>query len=91
MNPFNPGYYHEDELREMGFKAVGENVMIAKNGTIIGLENIEMGSNVRIDGFCTITAPGDGWVRAGTWVHVGAYSFLSAREGIQRGTDVQPR
>jgi galactoside O-acetyltransferase len=81
-NPFDSGYFLADELRSFGFKSVGQNVKIAKNCTIIGLENIELGNNVRIDGYCTIAAAGSGFVRIGSYVHIGAYSFLAAGEGI---------
>lgn len=83
MNPFNPAYYSEDDLRQAGFKSIGKNVRIAKNCTIIGLENIEIGDNVRIDGYCTIIAAGDGWVKLGSHIHIGGYCLLSAGDGIQ--------
>ena len=41
-SPFNQGYYTSEQLRKMQFKYVGENVQIAKNSTIIGLENISL-------------------------------------------------
>ena len=82
MNPFDSGYFHEDELRSFGFKSVGSNVKIAKNCTIIGLENIELGNNVRIDGYCTLAVAGSGFFRVGSYVHIGAYCFLAAGEGI---------
>jgi len=81
-NPFDSGYFLAEELRAFGFKSVGQNVKIAKNCTIIGLENIEIGSNVRIDGYCTISAAGSGFVRIGSYVHIAAYSLLAAGDGI---------
>ena len=81
-NPFDPGYYSEDDLRDAGFKAIGHNVRVAKNCTIIGLPNIEIGSNVRIDGYCSIIAAGGGALRIGSFVHIGGYCLLSAGEGI---------
>ncbi len=81
-NPFDSGYYLEDELRSFGFKSVGKNVRIAKNCTVIGLENIELGNNVRIDGYCTIAAAGAGSLSIGSYVHIGAYCFLAAGAGI---------
>ncbi len=82
MNPFNPGYYNEYDLKEAGFKSLGHNVQIAKNCTIIGVENIEIGSNVRIDGYCTIVATGSGWLQLGSHIHIGSYCLLSAGDGI---------
>ncbi|MGK7895471.1 MAG: acyltransferase [Xenococcus sp. (in: cyanobacteria)] len=83
MNPFNPGYFNEKDLKDVGFKALGQNVQIAKNCTIIGLENIEIGDNVRIDGYCSIIAPGQGWLRIGSFIHIGGYCLLSAGDGIR--------
>ena len=68
MNPFDPGYYTSLELRGFGFARVGEGCMVARNCTIIGLENITIGDNVRIDGFTSIIAPA-GRVRIGSHVH----------------------
>ena len=82
-NPFNPGYYTEDDLRHAGFKSIGKNVRIAKNNTIIGLENIVIGSNVRIDGECAISAAGEGWLNIGSYIHIGGWCYLSAGEGIK--------
>ncbi|GAB6907649.1 dTDP-4-amino-4,6-dideoxy-D-glucose acyltransferase [Desulfosarcina cetonica] len=83
MNPFDQGYYDEHELKNAGFKSIGQNVKIAKNCTIIGLQNISIGNNVRIDDYCSILADNNGWCRIGSFIHIGAYSFLSAGDGIQ--------
>ena len=48
MRVFEHGYYTTDDLLEFGFKKV-ENVEIAKNCIIVGLENITIGDNVQID------------------------------------------
>ncbi len=83
-NPFNPGYYSSLELRAFGFARVGENSAVARNCTIIGLENIVIGDNVRIDGFTSIIAP-KGRVRIGSWVHIATGCALGARAGIEIG------
>lgn len=81
-NPFDPGYYGEDELRAIGFKAVGHDVRIAKTCTIIGLPNIEIGDHVRIDGYCTIVAAGQGYARLGSYIHIAGYCGLYAGYGL---------
>lgn len=82
-NPFDSGYFSQDDLHSVGFKAIGNNVRIAKNCTIIGLPNIEIGNNVRIDGYCSIIAVGSGpSLRIGSFVHIGGYCHLSAGDGI---------
>ena len=85
MNPFDPGYFGEEELGKMGFRSIGHNVRIAKTCTIIGLDGIEIGDNVRIDGYCTITATGGGRVHLGSYIHIGGYGFLSGSGGIRIG------
>jgi galactoside O-acetyltransferase len=81
-NPFDPGYLCEAELRAAGFRSVGRHVQIAKTCTIIGLENIDLGDNVRIDGYCTIVAAGQGFVKIGSFVHIAGYCGLYAGHGI---------
>lgn len=83
-NPFDPGYYTSLELRAFGFARVGEGCMIARNCTIIGLANITIGDNVRIDGFTSIIAPA-GKVRIGSHVHIATACMLGARGGIEIG------
>lgn len=81
-NPFDLGYYSSDQLVGIGFKAVGKNVRIAKNCTIIGLENIEIGNNVRIDGYCSIIASGSGFAKIGSFVHIAGYCGIHAGNGV---------
>ena len=83
-NPFDPGYYTSLELRAFGFARVGEGCLIARNCTIIGLANITIGDNVRIDGFTSIIAPG-GRLRIGSHVHIATACMLGARGGIDIG------
>ena len=83
MNPFDRGFYSENELIDFGFRSIGRNVKIDRNCTIIGLENIFIGSNVRIDGFCTLIAADSGRLEIGSYVHIAAYCSLSAGEGIK--------
>jgi acetyltransferase-like isoleucine patch superfamily enzyme len=81
QNPFDAGYYAEGELRGFGFGSVGENVRIAKNATIIGLNNISIGSHVRIDSHVTIVA-GAGDLIVGSYIHIAAGVYLSANGGM---------
>lgn len=83
MNPFDPGYFSEHDLKDAGFKKIGRNVQIAKNCTIIGLQNISIGDNVRIDGYCSIIAAGEGSLDVGSFIHIGGYCLLSAGDGIR--------
>lgn len=83
-NPFDHGYFTSHELRAFPFARVGENSAVARNCTIIGLENITIGDHVRIDGFTSIIAP-SGRVKIGSHVHVGIGCVLGGRGGIELG------
>jgi galactoside O-acetyltransferase len=81
INPFYKGFYLSDELREMGFKSIGQNVKVAKNCTIVGLENIELESNVQIDENVFISSD-NGSLKIGKYVHIGGGSHLNCSSGI---------
>ena len=82
-NPFEIGYYYDDELKSLGFKSIGSNVKIAKNCLIVGIPNISIGNNVIIDSFCSIIASGKGNLTIGSYVHVASFCHLLASEGIE--------
>lgn len=82
---FNPGYIHSDELRELGFQAVGSNVSIARNCTIIGIERISIGNNVRIDGPTTIVVGENSRVDIGSFIHISGGCHLAAAAPIKFG------
>lgn len=48
-------YLNNDQLQELGFKSLGENVKISDKASIYNPEIIEIGSNTRIDDFCIIS------------------------------------
>jgi len=81
QNPFNQGYFESKELQNFGFKDVGNNVKIAKNATIIGLNNISIGNNVRIDGNVVIAAY-SGFLEIGNYIHIGGCCYLGCAGGI---------
>lgn len=79
---FGANYYTEADLANEGFKSLGRGVRIAKSCTIVGAENISIGSNVRIDGYCTLIAAGGGCIDIGSYIHIGGYCVLLGAEGI---------
>jgi len=84
MNPFEIGYYHDEELKTFGFRSLGKNVKISKNCNIVGLSNISIGNNVIIDSFCCIIASGkDAWLKLGSHVHIGGYCHILANGGVE--------
>ena len=80
-NPFDEGFYDETQLRQFGFNQVGDDVRIARNCTIIGLQNISIGNHVRIDSNVVIAA-GSGELVIGSHIHIAAGCYLSAVGGL---------
>lgn len=64
-----------DAIREMGFAAVGENVMISNLASFYNCSKITIGNHTRIDDFCVLSA-GVGGIKIGDYVHVAVYSSL---------------
>ena len=82
-NPFDLGYYKTEELKNFGFLSIGNDVQIAKTCNIVGLENISIENNVRIDSFTTIVSSKKEKIIIGSNVHIGAYCYLSGNYGIE--------
>lgn len=73
-------FLSEEELKMIGLKQYGENVFLSRKASLYGVENISIGSNVRIDDFCILS----GNIEIGSYVHIAAYSALYAGSvGIQ--------
>ena len=70
-------FYSELELRDLGFKSFGKNILISKNAKIYGSSNIEIGDNVRIDDFCILS----GKIKLGSHIHISAGAYFFAGEG----------
>jgi len=75
-------YYNYNELKELGFAKLGENVLISKSSNIYGHKNISIGSNVRIDDFCVIAAPNGSLIIEGN-THIGPFSYLGCSGHIK--------
>lgn len=71
-------FYNQNEVKNLGFKTVGENVLISRKASIYEPHKISLGSNVRIDDFCILS----GEINIGSYVHISAYSALYAKFGI---------
>ena len=52
-------YLIRSELENMGFKHLGENVLVSDNASIYNPEQIAIGDNSRIDDFCVISGSVD--------------------------------
>lgn len=69
------GYYSTNELRALGLKDFGERVKISTKCSIYGSSDIAVGSDVRIDDFCVLSA-GPGGICLGDHVHIAVFSSL---------------
>lgn len=70
------GYYTEEQLARLGFKAVGKNVLLSKKASIYSHELIEIGDNSRIDDFCVVS----GKVSIGRNVHIAVFCNVAGGE-----------
>lgn len=73
-------FYSEEELRSIGLKSYGKNVLISRFARIYGAESISIGNNVRIDDFCILS----GNIVLGNYIHIAAYCCLfGGKSGIE--------
>lgn len=70
------GHYSKEELADMGLKELGHDVQIDRSCRIFGSNRISIGSNVRIDAFCLLSA-GEGGIVIGNHVHLAAYASIA--------------
>lgn len=67
-------FYNEEELKKVGFKKIGKNVLISKKASFYGVDNISIGDNVRIDDFAILS----GKIELGNNIHISAGVMLFA-------------
>jgi acetyltransferase-like isoleucine patch superfamily enzyme len=75
----NNSFYSTEELKQLGFKKFGNNVLISRHASFYSPGDITIGDNVRIDDFCILS----GDIKIGSFIHISAYSALYARNGIE--------
>lgn len=73
------GFYKREELEKIGFKSLGENVLISDKCSIYSPEKIEIGNNVRIDDFCILS----GDIKIGNYIHIAAFGAYYGGGGIE--------
>jgi galactoside O-acetyltransferase len=64
-----------DQLLAMGFAALGDDVRISEKASLHNAAAISLGSGVRIDDFCVLSA-GVGGISVGNRVHIGTQATL---------------
>ena len=81
-NSLDLGFYGSEDLRKMGFMNVGQKVYVAKNVTIVGIENIYFGNNIRIDAYSSLISP-QGFIRLGSNIHIAAGAYIGGSGGVE--------
>ena len=75
-------FLSDEELRDLGLASYGRNVFISRKCSIYGVDRIEIGSDVRIDDFCVLSAGIEG-IKIDSYVHVAVYSLIIGRAAIR--------
>lgn len=65
-------FYTDSELKLLGLKSYGKNVLISRKTSIYGASNIVIGDNVRVDDFCILS--GNIVIRSN--IHISAFVAL---------------
>jgi galactoside O-acetyltransferase len=73
-------FYTKEELNLIGFKSIGENVLISNKCSIYNPQNISIGNNVRIDDF-VILSPSSEMI-VGDYVHIACYASIIGKGKI---------
>ena len=74
-------FLSKQQLQEIGFRHIGENVSISERAVFYNAANISIGDNTRIDDFCIISA-GEGGITIGKFVHIAVYCSLMGSGNI---------
>lgn len=69
-------FLSEKEIKKLGIKYCGENVLISRNAILYNPEKLVIGNNVRIDDFTTIS----GKVHLGDYIHIAQFCGLYGGE-----------
>jgi len=72
----------KNALKKIGFLSYGEDVLISDKASIYNPQKIKIGSHVRIDDFCILSA-GEGGIILGDYIHIACYVSLIGKETIQ--------
>jgi len=74
-------FFDQNELIKLGLGSFGANVYISKYANLYNASAIHLGSNIRIDDFCILSAGKEG-IHIDNYVHIGCYSSLIGQAKI---------
>ena len=81
MTNYRADYLAPEALSRMPFKSLGHDVMMHERVTLVGIENISIGSHVRIDPDVILLATGP--LTIGCYTHIATGVFITARAGFE--------
>ena len=64
-----------EQIKDMGFAQVGDNVFLSNKASYYNCKNIRIGNHVQIDDFCVLSA-GEGGIDIGNYIHITVFSSL---------------
>lgn len=79
------GYFDHLALKVLGFKSVGYGTKVSKRVEIQDPKKIELGSNVRLDSFVTVTTGESGYLKIGSNTHIADGVRIVAAAGVEIG------
>ncbi len=71
-------FFSKNELREIPFAHIGENVFLSRKASVYAPENISIGNNVRLDDFCILS----GKISIGDYIPIAYTALYGGRKGI---------
>lgn len=71
----------QNELEKIGFRYLGNNVLISDKCSIYNAKNISIDDNTRIDDYCILSAGEDG-IEIGKYVHIACFASLIGKSKI---------
>lgn len=77
-------YLSRESVLALGFKSVGDSVLISDKCSIYNAKNISIGGYVRIDDFSLLSA-GEGGIEIGNHVHISCFSCILGKGKITIG------
>lgn len=75
---YNQSFYTRRELEQIGFKSLGQNVLISRLARFYAPHKISIGENVRIDDFAILS----GAISLGRFIHISAQATITGGNGV---------
>ena len=78
------GILSKEQIKEMGFARVGDNVALSDKASYYNCGKITIGNNVRIDDFCVLSA-GERGIEIGNYCHFAVFTSMIGAGKISFG------